>query len=595
MAGFVRQHLRHLVRTASAIALGALPAMASAQSALQPAPTREEVLRQEIDRQLRQGSEAIDTSAAFARAPCPLADPKFADIKLTLSAVAFTGTEGVEPGLLDAAWREYAGREIPVATICDIRDRAAALLRDAGYVASVQVPVQTIESGTVRFDVVVARLISFVVRGDTGRSGAMVERYLAPLREDGVFDTRAAERALLLARRIPGMDVRMTLARAAGAEARPGDLVGVVDVVNQPFEADLAAQNFGSDEVGPYGAQARVRFNGLTGLADQTELSTFATADFDEQLVVQGRHEFAIGKDGLRTGIGAVHAWTRPDVAGEDVFYAKTLVANVYATYPLLLRQARSFDLTGGFDLVDQRIDFSGLPFSRDNLRVLNLALELREADPDSVAGGNGFSISQPRWASRGRIEVRKGIAGLGASDDCGPALADCAVPGVVPISRLNADPQGFAIRGDGEFAYRPSQLLTLTGRPRFQWSDDNLLPYEQFSGGNYTIGRGYDPGAASGDRGFGGQAEVAVGSLEPASPTGSALQGFAFYDTFNAWFADAPGVRNLNSVGGGARLNFRRRAYAEVLAAVPLEAAPLATRTGNIRILFNLAVRLGG
>ena len=47
--------------------------------------------------------------------------------------------------------------------------------------------------------------------------------------------------------------------------------------------------------------------------------------------------------------------------------------------------------------------------------------------------------------------------------------------------------------------------------------------------------------------------------------------------------------------MGGGARLNFRRRAYAEVLAAVPLEAAPLATRTGNIRILFNLAVRLGG
>ena len=48
------------------------------------------------------------------------------------------------------AWRGYAGQDIGVATICDIRDRAAALLRDAGYVASVQVPVQTIESGTVQ-------------------------------------------------------------------------------------------------------------------------------------------------------------------------------------------------------------------------------------------------------------------------------------------------------------------------------------------------------------------------------------------------------------------------------------------------------------
>lgn len=595
MRAATRNRSGRLIRSAGAVGLLCWPLALSAQAAIQPAPTREEVLRQEIDRKLREGSEAIDASAAFARAPCPLADAKFAAIKLTLTSVVFAGAEGVEPGLLDAAWREFAGREIAVARICDIRDRAAVLLRDAGYVASVQVPVQTIESGTVRFDVTVARLVSFVVRGETGRSGQMVERYLAPLREQPVFDTRAAERALLLARRIPGMDVRMTLARASGADARPGDVVGVVDVINQPFEADLAVQNYGSDEVGPWGGQARVRVNGLTGLADQTELSGFATADFDEQLVLQGRHEFALGNGGLRLGANAVHAWTRPDVPGDDEFFAKTLVANLYGTYPLLLRQAHSLDMSGGLDIVDQRIDFSGQPFSKDKLRVLTLALERREADPASVAGENGFSISEPRWASRGRIELRQGIGALGASDDCGPALAACAAPGVVPISRLNADPESFLIRGDAEFAYRPGRLITVTGRPRFQWSDDNLLPFEQFSGGNYTVGRGYDPGAATGDRGFGAQAEVAVGSLEPRSVNGNALQGFAFYDTFNAWFADAPGVRNLNSVGGGARFNFRRRTYAEVLAAVPLESAPLATRTGNVRILFNLAVRLGG
>lgn len=586
-----RNHLR-LTVAAGALMCGLLPVAGSAQTL---APTREEILREEIDRQLREGSEAIDASAAFARAPCPLADPKFATIRLTLSSVVFTGAEGVEPGLLDRAWQGFAGQDIPVATICDIRDRAAELLRDAGYVASVQVPVQTIESGTVRFDVVVARLVSFVVRGDTGRSGPMVERYLLPLRERAVFDTRAAERALLLARRIPGMDVRMTLARAAGADARPGDLVGVVDVVNVPFEADLAVQNYGSNEVGRWGAQARLRANGLTGLADQTELSLFATPDLDEQLVLQGRHEFAIGGDGLRVGANAVHAWTRPDVPGDDPFYARTFVANIYATYPLVLRQARSLDLTGGLDFIDQKIEFSDLPFSRDKLRVVTLALEHRAADPDSVAGDDGFSISEPRWAARARVEVRQGLGALGASDDCGPGFVDCAAPGIIPISRLDADPQGFLVRGDAEFTFRPDSVVALTGRPRFQWSDDRLLPYEQFSGGNYTIGRGYDPGAATGDRGFGGQAEIAVGSLEPRTFGGSAFQGFVFYDSFNAWFADVPGVRNLNSVGGGVRVNFRRRAYAEVLAAVPLERAPLAAERGDVRILVNLAVRLGG
>lgn len=593
MAASARRRQRGIALAASAAV--ALTASGSrAQGVFQGAPTREEVLRSEIDRQLREGSEAIDARAAFERAPCPLADPKFDGIRLTLNAVTFTGAENVEPGLLDAAWSDYRGKDLPVATICEIRDRAAALLRDNGYVASVQVPVQTIEGGAARFDVVVARLVSFVVRGETGGSGKVVESYLSPLRDNPVFDTRQAERALLLTRRIPGLDVRMTLARAAGAGARPGDLVGVVDVANRPIEADIAIQNLGSDEVGPWGGQARVRLNGLTGLGDQTELSVFATPDFDEQLVVQGRHEFAVGRNGLRIGANAVHAWTRPGVPGNDAFFAKTLVINGYASYPLLLRQARSIDVRGGFDLINQRITFTGQPFSQDRLRVLTFAAEFNEADPLSVAGENGFSISEPRTASRGRIEIRKGLGGLGASDDCGPALVNCAAPGAIPISRLNADPQGFLVRGEGEVSLRPTRQTALVARPRFQYSGDRLLPYEQFSGGNFTIGRGYDPGAATGDRGFGVQLEAAYGSLEPRTANGSALQGFVFVDNFNAWFVGAPNANSLTSAGGGARLNFRRRAYAELMAAVPLEAAPLATRAGNVRILLNLAVRLG-
>jgi hemolysin activation/secretion protein len=587
--------LRRASVSLTALAGALLPVPVVGQTTPPPAPTREEVLRSEIDRRLREGSETIDASDAFERAPCPLADPRFAAIRLTLTAAVFDGAENLPAGLLDSAWRPYQGRDIAIAAICDIRDRAAAILRDSGYVASVQVPVQTIEGGAVRFEVIVARLTSFVIRGETGRSGAMVERYVAPLRNQPVFDTRAAERALLLARRIPGMDVRMTLARASDANSRPGDLVGVVDVVHQAVEADLAIQNYGSQEVGPWGAQARVRLNGLTGLGDLTEASVYVTPDLDEQLVLQGRHEFALGGNGLRLGANAVHAWTRPDVPGDDVFEARTLVVNAYATYPLVLRQALSLDLRGGIDVVDQDIDFTGAPFSEDNLRVLTLALEHRSADPDSVAGFDGFSISEPRWAARGRLEVRKGIAGLGASEDCGPGLLACAAPGVVPISRLNATPHAFVLRGEGEFAYRPTRLVTLTGRPRFQWSDDRLLPYEQFSGGNYTVGRGFNPGAAAGDRGFGGQLELALGSLEPRTTNGSAVQGFVFYDSFNAWFADAPGVRNLNSIGGGARINLMRRAYAEVLAAVPLERAPLATETGDVRLLVNVAMRLGG
>ena len=57
---------------------------------------------------------------------------------------------------------------------------------------------------------------------------------------------------------------------------------------------------------------------------------------------------------------------------------------------------------------------------------------------------------------------------------------------------------------------------------PRAQYSDDPLFAFEEFSGGNYTAGRGYDPGIITGDSGFGFQSEVRIGSVTPETPIAS-------------------------------------------------------------------------
>ncbi len=572
-----------------------LPAIVSAQATSPQVPTREEVLRGEVDDQLREDAAAFDLEGAFERAPCPLSGAQFADITLTLASARFAGTEALEPGLLDAAWRPYVGREIALAAICDIRDRAATILRSQGYVAAVQVPVQTIENGQVEFNVVLARLTDLVVRGDTGPSGRLVERYFDRMRGQDVFRIGEAERLLLLARDIPGLDVRLMLARDPAADARAGDLVGVIDVINTPIEADLAVQNYGTKAVGRFGGQARIQFNGLTGLGDLTEISGFATADFQEQYVIQGQHEFALGGDGLRVGAAVTHAWTRPDVPGDDVFDARTLVASAYVSYPLQRSQAQNVYLSGGFEFIDQDIEFSGLPLGEDKLRVGYIAADLDARDPMSVAGRGGYSAVEPRYAARAHLEVRQGLDILGASDGCGELFVNCTGVTTAPITRLDGDPTAFVVRGDASFDYRPSRLVTFSLRPRFQYSPDAVLPYEQFSGGNYTAGRGYDPGAVVGDRGFGSQFEIAYGSLLPETQDGFALQPFAFYDNFNAWTEnDGLGEQTLNSLGAGLRVNYQRRIFFEILGAIPLERTSLQTERGDARVLVNLAIRLG-
>jgi hemolysin activation/secretion protein len=90
---------------------------------------------------------------------------------VTFSAVEFNGLPDVPAGALDAAWRDLAGREVPIVSLCDIRDHASAILRDEGYLVAVQVPPQRIATnGTVRMDVLAAKLVEVELRGDTGPS-----------------------------------------------------------------------------------------------------------------------------------------------------------------------------------------------------------------------------------------------------------------------------------------------------------------------------------------------------------------------------------------------------------------------------------------
>mgnify|MGYP000645744022 CR=1 FL=1 len=561
----------------------------------QTGPTREEIRREQLDQRLRTEGQAVTPEGEIERAPCPLANPQFADLRFTFRGVDFSGLDTIDPAMLEPAWRQYIGQELPVAAICDIRDRAATILRNAGYLAAVRVPVQQIEDGRIALDVVVARLGTVQIRGEAGPSGGLLRRYVEKLSRQDVFNTGRAERYLLLARDIPGLDVRLTL-QPAGEGAAPGEVAGVFDVRRTPVTADLTVQNFGSKSVGRFGALARATFNGLTGLGDATTLSVYLTADPDEQQVLQGSHEFRIGGEGLTLGADVTYAWTHPDIADTDPdpFESETLVASAHATYPFVRSQASNLFGTAGFDLIDQDIEFSGLPLSRDRLRVVWVRLDFNALDADSIRGAGGYSGAEPHWAFAGSLELRQGLDLFGATEECDFTFTNCTAAGVIPPARLDGDPTAFVVRAEGRLDYRPDPLLTFSLAPRLQYSPDALFGYEQVSGGNYTAGRGYDPGAVIGDSGYGGQVEIAYGSLLPRTPGGIAVQPYGFFDIMAVHTKGVAGDPDtISSLGGGVRARLGDRAFVDIFGAVPLERGPLQTSRGDARLLMNLTVRL--
>ena len=334
--------------------------------------------------------------------------------------------------------------------------------------------------------------------------------------------------------------------------------------------------------------------NDLIGLGDRTQLSYYNTLDWSEQRIFRAAHDLALGSDGLRLGASVLVGRSRPSLGGTAPFRTDTLAADVHLSYPVMRRQDRSLYATGGLEIVDQDLKFGGTLLSEDRLRVIFARLDHEQVDPRSARGVGGFTGREPRWRSAVSLELRQGLSGLGASDDCMP-LADCLAPNV-PISNFFADPSSFVARIRGIAEIRPAPRLTLAVSPMAQYSDGPLLSYEQASFGNYTIGRGFDPGIALGDRAIGASYELRYGSLFPRDADALALEPFAFLDVAKAWVHnDAGGLdpHRVLSAGGGIRARWGDRADFGLVLAVPLERAGFQASRGDLRVLSTVTVRL--
>lgn len=568
--------------------LFSLSSIASAQTAPQVLPpTREEVTRPE-SQAVRQRGPQLEIEGGIERAPCALDSPQFKDIRFTLRGTEFEGLQGLAPGELASSYQSLVGTEQPISVVCDIRDRAATILRNAGYIASVEVPEQRIADGVVHFRVLMAHLTQVRVRGDASGAEKIIAGYLNQLTRQPVFNRYEAERYLLLASDLPGYSVRLTL-RPAGTN--PGDVLGDVTVQRTPVYADLNIQNGGSRSLGPWGGLVRAQIFGLTGLADRTTLAAFTTADFDEQQTVEFGHDFHVGGEGLDIGGQLTYAWAHPTIPDVDV-RARTFLATLQADYPFVRSVARTLRGTMGLDYINQYVELDSIPLSRDRLRVAFARLNF---DAISTQFTQGRSLAEPLWHFNGQFEFRKGLDIFGATDPCGPAGINCKPPVVGP-SRTEGISTASVVRALLYGEYRPAPKLTVAIGARAQYAWKPLMSFEEFSAGNYTAGRGYDPGALLGDRGWGTQAEIRYGSRIPQSAKSAAVEGYLFWDHARITDLDRlsliTGSRHLDSVGGGARVNFNRFILDAALA-VPLTRLGDPGRRPDTRFLVSLTTRL--
>lgn len=497
----------------------------------------------------------VEENSSFQES-CPFSS---SDLTTNIKNINFTSSNygNVPPEILKTLTKIVIPiGDQPLSVICDLRDYANAELRKDGWLATVQIPQQELID-TLQLKVISGKISEFKIQGQAGPYYKRLMRQLETLKLLDPLNERDVERILLNIKDIPGLDLRL---RLAAVDGQTGNLAGYLSVNYVPYAVTVNARNYNASRIGRETIYSRYEHYGLTGLADVTYVGAKTTLDFNGQIIAQAGHEFGVGKNNFRLGANITYAKSRPDIENLPI-ESDAFLINWKASYSALRTPSKSANVELGFDYINQSTFVGATPLSQDAIRALYIR--------GHISGVNNSEARLPRINYTAFLELRKGIRALGSTqtDELGIARTDG-----ISASRPFGSATNFITRGGLDLVTPIGDLLRARLRSEAQWTQKPLLSYDEYAVGNLSIGRGYDPGAVSGDKAFSSSFELSRNV--PGKKSGN-LQLFSFYDLAhieNLDFGTIKPKRTLNSVGAGARFYFANGFKAELTYAKPLD-----------------------
>ncbi|WP_428482726.1 ShlB/FhaC/HecB family hemolysin secretion/activation protein [Pyruvatibacter mobilis] len=464
------------------------------------------------------------------------------------------------------------GTDVTLEELRGIATGMERIFRDEGYpYVRVVLPPQRVEAGIVRLQVIEGQIEGVVVLGSSPTAKRQAEAQLARLNGLGPVPVSEVEQVVTALSDVPGLNARVSLAR--GTEG-PGTMRIIAEAEREDPRFLINAHNWGSETLGREGITGLVRVPGLALFGDEFQASFFTTREWGEQFVGQLAYERTLTSGGLKVRVEGTYGQAEPSGTVATLgATTESVTANLEVSHPIYRDRDLLVDLYGGLDYANLKGELfqKTVLLSDDRTRVAYLGAEA-EAEVD------GFS-------ARGHIEARKGVGILRASKKGDRTLA-----------RTEARPNAWSLLGEVNVTTPSFQTLRLDVTARGQHARDPLMAVEEFSFGNYTIVRGYDPGAATGDAAIAVAAEIAGLGYRPFNSR-THVEFFGFFDVGEYWNRDRLAVQNrtLASWGTGVRINIDDYARAEFTYAEPLR-EPLGLNEGvpGPRVLFSLTTNVG-
>jgi hemolysin activation/secretion protein len=471
--------------------------------------------------------------------------------RVAIDQFVVTGNTLLPAGRLDAVLARFKGER----TLTELQNAALAvqaLYRDAGYGGVVAyLPPQSGAPGTATINVLEGRVSRVFITGNSQFSEANIRRAVPSLREGETPRVRRIDSQIQLANESPARQISLALEPGA----QQGDVEARVTVSELPASRwSLALDNTGNASTGRL--RASIGYQNATMWDRDHQLSVqvqLAPDELDAVAIVSGSYRIPMPEQGMTFDLfGAysdVDGGTATTPAGPLQFSGEGQVVG--------FRFTRPFERMGR---VSQRVSFG-----------LDRRLYLNDCSivglPPGACGSAGASVAvhplsvDYQWQSEG--ERAYGF-NVGYSHNL-PIGGHHSNPADFDAVRPGADVHYDVVRVGAFVALPLRSAWQVQVRASGQWTDDALVPGEQFGLAGANAVRGYEEREITGDSGAIFTVEAITPNLLAARDeftTSLRLLGFADGGkVFNR--LDTP-CRNgesrcaLSSVGIGARLGYR-------------------------------------
>jgi hemolysin activation/secretion protein len=315
-------------------------------------------------------------------------------------------------------------------------------------------------------------------------------------------------------------------------------------------------------------------YRGLLGPDELNAAVTMAPFDLHKQLAGQLRYVSAIGDDGLAgTLLGAISHGAPGGSLGPAEIRTDSWAVGPRLSYPLVRSRSDTLTLDGGVTFQDAKVEILGIGISHDTWRVADISLGY--ASRDFLAGN--FS---------GTVDVSQGLPILGASPNHSP---DLSLAGRTVFTKAT---------WNGRYSKALGSNVSFGLASNAQYSFQPLITGEQILFGGTQIGRGYEPGAISGDSGLGGSFELRY-DTRLTDIAAKNFEPYIFFDVAKVWNRDRPPTAGLplentsiQSTGAGLRFWFPYNIYLAVEGARTLRAVPGSDNGKKVsKALIDLAI----